>query len=266
MTEPFLSVITVSFNSADTIADTLDSLRNQTSSDFESIVIDGGSTDGTGDVVKRFEGLVNHFVSERDEGLYDAMNKGIAMAKGRYVAFLNSDDAYFPETVERVKAFAQKESEVIYGNIQKERNLGSEILSREERPDISLMPCTMGVFHPAAFFRRSLFERYGGYDLRFRHAADYHWLLRAYLDGVRFEHFDEKLAKFRLGGVSSFSCESYREAAQIQKELKTGHHNEMEALHRKCLRDAPKKKLLGKLAEWPVIGDIYQRKVKKRWS
>lgn len=268
MTErPLLSVITVSFNSAETIGHTLNSLKGQTSKDFESVVIDGNSTDGTKEIVQSFGELVTCFLSEKDEGIYDAMNKGIEKARGQYLAFLNSDDSYFPETVEWVKAFAkQSDAPIIHGNLQKERELGGEILTRLEKPDLELMPKTMGVFHPATFVKRELFEKFGPYDVRFKQASDYHWFLRAFMAGTDFQYLDKALAKFSIGGVSNFSCESYREAAIIQKELATGHHEEMEQLHEKCLRKQKKNRLVSKLAEWPVLRDIYRQGIKKRWS
>jgi glycosyltransferase involved in cell wall biosynthesis len=268
MTErPFLSVITVSFNSTKTIGQTLDSLQKQTSTDFESIVIDGASTDGTLEIVKSFGDLVTCFISEKDNGIYDAMNKGIEMARGQYLAFLNSDDAYFPDTVEWVKAFAKStEASIIYGNLQKERELGGEILTRLEKPNLELMSKTMGVFHPATFVKAGLFERFGKYDLRFKQAADYHWLLRAYLEKTDFQYLNQALAKFSTGGVSNFSCETYREAAIIQKELGTGTHAEMEKLHELCLKKRKRNRLVSKLAEWPILRDIYRHQIKKRWN
>jgi len=262
---PFLSVITVCYNSAETIGRTLQSLSNQTTKDFESIVIDGESTDATLSIVRSFKDRI--LVSEPDSGIYDAMNKGITMARGEYVAFLNSDDAYFPETIEKVKAFAEKtDAQIIYGNLQKERQLGDEILTRMETPNLELMPKTMGVFHPATFVKSELFETKGRYDLRFKQAADYHWLLRAYLDRVKFSYLDEILVKFSLGGVSNQSCETYREAAIIQKELNTGHHEEMEQLHQVCLSKKKKSEIISKVSEWPVIRNIYRNRIKKRWS
>ncbi|MEM9053513.1 MAG: hypothetical protein AAGC47_15775, partial [Bacteroidota bacterium] len=184
-----------------------------------------------------------------------------------YVAFLNSDDAYFPKTIERVKAFAEKmDAHIIYGNLQKERPLGNEILTRTETPNLELMPKTMGVFHPATFVKRELFQSLGLYDLRFKQAADYQWLLRAYLGKVEFSYLDEVLVKFSLGGVSNHSCETYREAAIIQKELNTGHHEEMERLHQVCLSKKKKGEIISKVSEWPVIRNIYRSRVKKRWS
>jgi len=268
MTErPFLSVVTVSFNSAKTIDQTLDSLQKQTSKDFESIVIDGDSNDGTQEIVKSYGDLVTSFISEKDDGIYDAMNKGIEKARGLYLAFLNSDDAYFPETIEWVKAFAKStEACIIYGNLQKERKLDGEILTRIEKPDLQLMPKTMGVFHPATFVRTELFEKFGTYDLRFNQAADYHWLLRAYLNKTDFQYLDQALAKFSTDGVSNSSCETYREAAIIQKELGTGTHVEMEKLHELCLKKQKRNSLVAKLAEWPILRDIYRHQIKKRWT
>jgi glycosyltransferase involved in cell wall biosynthesis len=264
---PFLSIITVSYNSVNTIGDTLESLKAQKCNDFECIVVDGASSDGTKEVVESHRDVISNFISEEDRGIYDAMNKGLAMAKGKYVAFLNSDDAYFDHTVESVKVFAQKsDPQIIYGNLQKERTLGGEILKRIERPDLELMPRTMGIFHPATFVVRELFEKLGDYDLRFRQAADYHWLLRAFTHGVNFKYLDEVLTKFRIGGISNSSCETYREAAIIQEELKTGHHEEMIRLHQKCLKKQKKGEVIAKLVEWPIFRDVYRNKVKKRWS
>jgi glycosyltransferase involved in cell wall biosynthesis len=264
---PFLSVITVSYNAEKTIADTLNSLKNQSSNDFESIVIDGGSTDGTVDMVKSFGGLVGKLISEPDQGIYDAMNKGIQLASGTYLAFLNSDDAYFPETIEKVKAFALKfKPSVIYGNMLKERQLGREVLSRLEKPKLELMPQTMGIFHPASFVKRELFDHVGGFDLRFRHAADYHWFLKVYMQEVDFAYLDAPLARFRLGGVSNFSCEAYREAVIIQEELKTGHHEEMKKLLQACLNKQERNKWIARFSKWPILRDIYREKIKKRWK
>jgi glycosyltransferase involved in cell wall biosynthesis len=264
---PFLSVITVSFNAAASIGDTLRSLKEQTCDDFESIVVDGGSSDGTEEVIRRFKETIGIYISEPDGGIYDAMNKGIRVARGEYLAFLNSDDAYFPDTVALVKEFAESfNSSIIYGNIRKERRLEEEVLTRIEKPFLDKMPETMGVFHPATFIARELFERFGGYDLRFKQASDYHWLLRAFLQGVDFGYLDAPLARFRTGGVSSLSCETYREAAIIQEELKTGNHAAMQALYQRCLAKRRTIKWVAKLSRWPIVRGIYQREVKKRWS
>lgn len=265
--QPIISIITVAYHSEATIGRTLESLRQQTDRNFESIVIDGGSTDRTMAIVKSYSDVVTKTISEKDSGIYDAMNKGIALAEGKYIAFLNSDDAYFPETVARIVAFAEnRKPEIIYGNMQKERLLGAEILTRVEKPNLNMMPQTMGVFHPATFTKKDVFERFGGYDLRFKLAADYHWFLRAYLEKVQFEYLDEVLVKFSVGGASNFSCESYREAIQIQEELQTGNSDNMRELYRKCRSKMRKQRIIAKFVGLPIIRDLYLKQIKKRWN
>ncbi len=266
--EPFrLSVITVCRNSATTIGRTLQSLRDQIDDRFESIVIDGGSTDHTLDVVREYGAVVDQLISEEDQGIYWAMNKGIALARGSHLAFLNSDDAYLPHTIEHVAAAAKDfPNAILYGNLTKEREFDGEILTRDEAPDIDRMPKTMGIFHPATFTPASFFETLGLYDTRFHHAADYHWFLRAFLSGIDFTYIDEPLAVFSLGGVSNTSCASYREAAEIQRELNTGHFEEMERLYRICQWKMRRGRLINKLNKWPVFRTIYKRKVADRWK
>lgn len=264
---PIISIITVSYNSAATIGRTLESLRQQTDKRFESIVIDGGSKDGTMDIVKTDPDVVTKFISETDKGIYDAMNKGIALAEGKYLAFLNSDDAYFPDTIASVIAFGEKHNpDIIYGDMQKERQLEKELLTRIEKPNLHKMPETMGIFHPATFTKKELFDRFGGYDLRFKLAADYHWLLRAYLENIDFQYLDKVLVKFSVGGVSNFSCESYREAIQIQEELKTGTSENMRELYELCQRKMRKQRIIAKIAALPIIKALYRRQIKKRWD
>lgn len=273
--EPIISIITVAYNSSATIGRTLESLRQQTNKNFESIIIDGGSADKTMEIVKSYSDVVTKSISEKDNGIYDAMNKGIEMAEGKYLAFLNSDDSYFPETVAHVIAFAvhthaltgeKQNAEIIYGNMQKERKLGNETLTRIEKPNLLKMPETMGVFHPATFIKKEVFDRFGGYDLRFRLAADYHWFLRAYLEKVQFEYLDEVLVKFSVGGASNFSCETYREATLIQEELNTGNADNMRKLYEICRSKMRKQRIIAKFVGLPIIRDIYRKQIKKRWN
>jgi glycosyltransferase involved in cell wall biosynthesis len=218
------------------------------------------------DIVDQYRDVVKVVVSEKDTGIYDGMNKGIERSSGEYVAFLNSDDAYFEDTVARLESFAEnKSASIIYGNIQKERKLDGELLTRVEKPSLDTMPQTMGVFHPATFVKRKLFDTYGSYDLRFKQAADYHWFLRAYLDGADFAYLDHVLTRFSLGGVSNHSCETYREAALIQEELSTGYHLKMQELHHICLKKQARLRLISKLSQWPIFKSIYRSRIKKRW-
>lgn len=273
--KPFISIITVAYNSAATIGRTLESLRQQTDTRFESIVIDGGSDDATMEIVKSYHDVVIKSVSEPDNGIYDAMNKGIALAEGKYLAFLNSDDAYFSDTVANVIAFAipnyslsaeRQSPGIVYGDLQKQRELGNEVFTRNEKPNLLKMPEAMGIFHPATFAKKELFDLYGGYDLRFKLASDYHWLLRAYIEKVDFQYLDKVLVKFSVGGVSNFSCQSYRECIIIQEELNTGYANKMRALYEKCRRKRIKQQIIAKFVGLPIIRGFYLKKIKKRWT
>ena len=124
----------------------------------------------------------------------------------------------------------------------------------------------MGIFHPATFVKKELFDQLGGYDLRFKLASDYHWLLRAYIAKANFKYLDKVLVKFSVGGVSNFSCESYRECIIIQEELNTGHSENMRALYRKCRRKRVKQLIIAKFVQLPIIRELYLQKIKKRWS
>ncbi len=264
---PLISIVTVCYNSADTIARTLDSLRSQSDKRFESIVIDGGSTDATPDIVTQYGDVVTYFVSETDRGIYDAMNKGIRQAKGDYIAFLNSDDAYLDQTIAKVIGkIESSSSDVVYGNLIKERVFGNEVFTRVEKPVLENMEKTMSIFHPATFAKKELFDMHGGFDTRFKLAADYQWLLKVYLANSRFEYVDESLALFSVGGASNFSCESYREAAQFQSEFGLTSAAQMRELHSLCLKKQKRQRLIAMFANWPIIKQIYTRRLKKRWS
>lgn len=265
---PKISVITVCYNAGDTLGRALESLRNQRSKDFESIVVDGLSSDDTNAVIEGYSDVVSQFVSEKDKGIYDAMNKGIALAKGDYIAFLNADDCYLPDTIERViKAINEGESpDVVYGNLIKERAIEYKMYTRLEKPNIERMNETMGIFHPASFCRASLFERFGNFDLRFKLAADYHWMLKVYLGGAKFYYVDAALAKFSVAGASNQSCESYREAATFQKELGLESHESMQAQYGECLRKQKRNRIMLMFANLPILKQIYRARIKKRWS
>jgi len=264
MTNPLISVITVSYNSAKTIARTLDSLKNQTCRDFESIVVDGGSTDGTQSIIKSFGNKVDQFSSEPDKGIYDAMNKGLDLASGTYVAFLNSDDYYPPNTIQLISE-QKGDPDIYYGNMIKARELNGRVYRRTEKPDLSRMKDTMSIFHPSVFVKRDLFDSLGKFSLQYSLAADYHWLLRAYLKSANFKYVDEVLSVFTIGGVSNYSCKSYEEAAAIQTELGLPNESMLE-LHNLCKSKMRRNRLVSKIAQLPVFKSIYENRIKKRWS
>ena len=205
-----VSIITPSYNSAKTIEDTLRSVADQTYSNIEHIVIDGGSKDGTMNIVKEYGDSVSKFVSEPDEGIFDAMNKGIKMAAGDIVGILNSDDFYADDDIiEKVVGEMEKEKvDCIWGDLVyvHPNNTGKVVRKWKS------LPYKKGKFqkgwmppHPTFFVKKWVYDKYGLFDRRFeRVSADYEIMLR-FLEryGVKSAYIPEVLVKMRAGGNST---------------------------------------------------------------
>lgn len=177
---PLFSIITVTWNAADVIAPTLESVRRQTSSDYELLIIDGASTDDTLAIVRGASIGNLRVFSEPDKGLYDAMNKGIALARGRYIMFLNAGDAFADDTVlARLAQLTVDEPGVIYGQTQlvnaAREVVGKRHLTAPKRLNVNSFLKGMVVCHQAFAVRRDLAPQY---DLQYRLSADYDWCIR----------------------------------------------------------------------------------------
>jgi len=178
--EPLFSIITVTWNAADVIRPTIQSVQRQTSSDYEMLIIDGASTDDTLAIVNRASIAALRVFSEPDKGLYDAMNKGIARARGKYIMFLNAGDSFADDTVlARLALLAADNPGVIYGQTQlvdAQRNVvGKRHLSAPKRLTAKSFMNGMVVCHQAFVVRRDLVPNY---DLQYRLSADYDWCIR----------------------------------------------------------------------------------------
>lgn len=196
------SIITVCFNSAGVIGRAIDSLRQQSHPDWEWVVIDGGSSDGTQDLVRAAGLPLGHFASEPDRGIYDAMNKGVAAARGDVLYFLNSDDLLFDAHVLRdiAAVFASpRRPELVYGNVAYVDSAGFRLRRFAHVSPLNLPH--MDLNHQALFATRALFGRVGGFDLRFRLNADYDWILRTFRAGARRQWVDRNVAFFSAGGA-----------------------------------------------------------------
>lgn len=205
-----ISVITVCYNSAATIRDTLRSVAEQSHPELEHIVVDGASTDQTADIVRQFP-HVAHFICEPDEGLYHAMNKGIALASGEVVALLNADDFYtHPEVLARVAAqFEQSGAQALYGDLQYVHPVYLHRIVRHWRSGayrVSDFRWGWMPPHPAFFVRRQWYDLLGNFDLEFRMAADYELMLRfLYKHQIPATYLPEVLVQMRAGGISNAS-------------------------------------------------------------
>ena len=202
-----VTIITVCYNAEKTIEDTIKSVLGQTHKNIEYIIVDGASTDNTMKVVGKYKDRIAKIVSERDRGMYDALNKGIAMATGEVIGSLNSDDFYYNVgVVERVvRAFDDFGCDAVYGDLQYISKFNTAKLVRFWKAG-EYVPWKLAAGwmppHPTFFVKRSIYMRYGGYRLDMRLAADYELMLRFLKKGnIRAGYIPEVLTYMRAGGM-----------------------------------------------------------------
>lgn len=190
------SVITAVWNAEKSIEACLDSVRKNSLENTEHLVMDNCSSDGTAEIVRSFPGATLH--SEKDRGIYDAMNKGILKSKNEILCFLNADDHFLDGTLDAVRRTFEShpESDIVFGNIL--------VNGRECRPETGIRSFRGArIFHPASFIRRTLFDKIGMYDTDLRICADLDFFLRAKEAGAVFTYLDRPLTVFSLGGIST---------------------------------------------------------------
>lgn len=229
-----ITIITATYNSAATVRDTFDSLLNQTYSDIEYIVVDGASTDGTVDIIKSYEPRFNgrmRWINEADKGIYDAMNKGIAMATGDVIGILNSDDFYTSNDVlQTVVNTLQQDTTIdaVYGDVHyvAPNDLTHCVRYYSSKP-FRRMWMRMGFMpaHPSFYCKRRLYQQYGAFDLTFKVAADFENLLRLiYLSKIRMQYIEKDFVTMRTGGASTSGFSSHWQITKDHlKALKKNH-------------------------------------------
>ncbi|HBO26217.1 glycosyltransferase family 2 protein [Culturomica sp.] len=212
-----ISVITPTYNSAQTLTDTLKSVLSQTYQDIEYIIIDGGSDEKTPEIIKQYKPLFGsrlQWYREKDKGLYDAMNKGIRMATGDVVGILNSDDFFTSNDVltRIAEEFDKNEIDAVYGdihfvnpgNLQKCVRYYSSSIFRPALFRFGFMPA-----HPSFYVKRECYEKYGLYALNYKIAADYDLLIRfLYVNRIKYKYIKMDFVTMRTGGVSTTGIKS----------------------------------------------------------
>jgi glycosyltransferase involved in cell wall biosynthesis len=204
-----ISVITVCYNSAATIEQALKSVRNQNYQNIEHIIVDGASVDETLEIIKSEGSSIVKIISETDDGIYDAMNKGIRLATGEVVVFLNADDFYKDVNVlARVAAVMQAEQlDAVYGDVEFFRpGQQNYVVRRYNSGRFSANRLGWGWMpaHPALFVRRVLFERYGMFCTDYRIAGDFEFIARVFKHTeLRHRHLPESLVCMQMGGIST---------------------------------------------------------------
>ena len=210
-----LSIITINYNNREGLQKTIDSVLAQTWKDFEWIVIDGGSTDGSRELIERFQEHFAYWCSEPDKGVYNAMNKGIAKAKGEYLNFMNSGDTFYEaETLQ--KAFSEERTaDILYGDYLQVSDAHSKLINYPNPIDFysfyNCMICHQALMIKACWLKEQ------GYDESMKICSDWKHLLWMALKGATFEHVGVPVCRYDMGGISSTQDELYqREKEQVR--------------------------------------------------
>jgi glycosyltransferase involved in cell wall biosynthesis len=203
--KPLITIITAVFNGVGNIEETILSVINQTYNNLEHIIIDGGSTDGTVDIIKKYTKQIKYWVSELDEGIYDAYNKAIMVSSGEFVNFMDSGDIFYEDDViEKIflKTLSEcKDADVIHGDSTIESLDGKISKIHNYRP-LEELSRYMTVGMTSAFFRRSLLKKYK-FNSNYQISGDYDFIVSCYLNGHRFYYDGIMTDRFRLGGIST---------------------------------------------------------------
>ncbi len=213
-----VSIITITYNSEKTLDDTIKSVLSQTYENIEYIIVDGASSDRTIEIIKKYENEISKFISEADNGIYDAMNKGLELATGDIVGILNSDDVYFDNKVieKVVNQFKDKNTDSVYGDLI---YVNSEDISKKVRYWKSqafnewLFKKGWHPAHPTFFVKKEIYDRYGSFNIDFKIAADYELMLRFLeKEKITSSYIPKVFVKMRLGGESNQSLKNIIQA------------------------------------------------------
>ncbi|MEG0237860.1 MAG: glycosyltransferase family 2 protein [Cetobacterium sp.] len=205
-----ISIITVCYNSENTIQETFESLLNQSDLDFEYIIVDGNSKDNTLNLIKEYKKKFEEkkirfrYISEKDEGIYDAMNKGINLAEGCIIGILNSDDCYEKNTIKIVKEqMLGKKEMILHGKMNLLLENGEKKTKVPKLLKSKYLNFGMIFFHPTFFVTKDIYIKIGGFNKHFRVAGDFDFTYRAYKNNIKFKYLDFIFTNFRLGGEST---------------------------------------------------------------
>lgn len=210
---PLVTVVTVVFNGADSLENTIKSVVNQTYDNVEYIIIDGGSSDSTPDIIRKYENVIDYWVSEPDDGIYDAWNKGVRLSRGEWITFLGADDEYYPNAIqtyiESIKNCVNDEYDYVSSKV--------DLVSKSKvirvigkKWEWEKFRRFMTVAHVGSMHHRSIYEEYGLYDVTYKICGDYELLLRSG-KSLKTKYLDVVTAKMKFGGISTQNLLSFDE-------------------------------------------------------
>ena len=260
-----VSIITPTFNSEKTVEKTIRSVINQGYQNIQYILIDGGSTDGTMEIVNKYRSRISIVVSERDRGISDAFNKGIKLSEGDIIGIINSDDELLIDAIDMLAREYDNMSEIFCGSIIAKGKRGYQI----QHPDrnIDSLRERMPIPHPATFITRAAYDKYGVYDLSYKASMDRELLLRMYINGATFQFSDTCFTLFNCGeGISTADPSLYNypedEAISIKYGLNEKRAKEITKKKGRILR---RKKMISKVIDlfdmWSLVNKLTKVKI-----
>ncbi len=196
---PLVSIITIVYNGERHIEGTIQSVLEQTYPNIEYILIDGGSTDGTIDIVNRYRDKIAFVLSEKDNGISDAFNKGIKLAHGEIVGIINADDWYEKDAVASV-VNQIGDNDVTYGDLRLIKNGKTDFILKGDHHYIER---EMTINHPTVFVRKKCYDQFGMFDEQYKCAMDYDLILRLWVNGCRFKYIPQVISNMRMEGFSN---------------------------------------------------------------
>lgn len=232
-----ISIIIPVYNAEKTISNAILSVANQLTKDIELIVVDGNSTDNTLNIINKYRNIIDKVISEPDKGYSDALNKGIKAANGDYIMMLAADDILLPKAINSFKSTLKEDTEVWCGSIIQKLPYGYRL--RKSKPELEKLYFECSLENPASFYRKTLFERFGLFDLSYKCAADREMFLRLYTHNVKFQIEQIPTVLFEMGGLSTQDPEKYGlpedEKISINYGLSIEKAQLMTSVHRKLL-------------------------------
>jgi len=237
---PLLSVITVVFNRANYLEDAIKSIVCQSYRNFEYIVIDGNSSDGTLDIIKKYSDEIDYWISEPDGGMYFALNKGIELARGKWIGILHSDDYLYDENcLDKIAAELEfADFDILHSDIYSiisESNEEAKIY--QVSSDENIIASRNSIIHPTVYIRKTVFEKYGNYDISYKSASDYELMVRLKIKNLKFHHLPQVtmfIRDFNSERVSN-NCYGMLEANKFHKFHRTGYEKIYQKLYWYCI-------------------------------
>lgn len=204
MESKLLSIITINYNDAVGLKKTMDSVINQTWNGFEYLVIDGGSVDESSEIIASYKEKIDYWVSEKDNGIYNAMNKGILKSNGKYLLFINSGDVLINDAVlENVQNFLLSDVDFLCGHLSFEKDGKTILKQHPEQMSFSYLT-SKTIYHPSTFIKRTLFDTYGLYNENHKIVSDWEFFFKALgLNGATYQKLPYAITHFDMNGISS---------------------------------------------------------------